>query len=78
MSNNVTVLFKLYREKEYINFSFLPKVNPRCPQLFELLAIVCLDHIGALENVTGLNLYKIWLSDVEIVLKLDRTYADFW
>ena len=78
MSNNVTVLFKLYREKEYINFSFLPKVNPRWPQLFELLAIVCLDHIGALENVRGSNLYKIWLSDVETVLKLDRTYADFW
>ncbi len=51
---------ELIAEKEYINFSFLPNVNPRCRQLVEVLPIVCLDHIGILENVRGLNLNKFY------------------
>jgi hypothetical protein len=77
MSNNDTVPIELYKEKAYKNFSFLPNVNPRWAQLFELLSFVFLDHIGALENVRGSNLKKMSLSYDEIVLIFDRTYAIF-
>jgi hypothetical protein len=46
MSNNEIVVFKLFQEKEYKNCSFLPNINPKCPQLSAVLPLVCRDQTG--------------------------------
>jgi hypothetical protein len=58
MSNNVIVIFEFKELKEYKNCSFLPNVNPRCPQSAFVLPIVFKDHTGALENISGSNFNK--------------------
>ena len=58
MSNNVIVIFELKELKEYKNFSFLPNVNPRCPQSATVLPIVYSLHRGTLENLRGSSFNK--------------------
>ena len=60
ISSNVKVEAELNQDKEYKNYSFLPKVSPECPQLLIELPKVFLDHKGELENVFALNLNKRW------------------
>jgi hypothetical protein len=67
--------------KEYKNYSFLPNVNPICPQLEPELPIVRRDQIGVPENIIGLNLNNYWPKHEatptggEEVFKLESTYA---
>jgi hypothetical protein len=57
-SSKETVLFALYHENAYNNYSDLPNANPRCPKLLIVLPNVCFIQTLSLENVRGSNLNK--------------------
>jgi hypothetical protein len=75
ISSKVTVFNELNYEKVYKNCSFLPNVNPRCPQLLILLPMVFLYHMGILENDFGSNLKKCYPKHDEDDFKFVKTYA---